>query len=267
MNREATPERLSGMEEGHVRFKSAADLEGRSESEEEADGAPHKRAKTGTALNDSAPKWSNPDVYTALPCPETLGAPKKDIVKEIRKAKLEAASTRNSSSAVAQNDDFISFGDEPEEQPAKKVKITSSHDENVYANDQHHVQQRPPASSSFISIKSHTVPSQPVNALQAGPPPPPDNLAIPTKAELAAMSKGLRKPDIGTQARPFDLTMSDPHVPVAHHSKETERSRKRKVRDHRGYGDILEEWEAQAGQPTTPWCVTDHDATLRTGMR
>ena len=73
------------------------------------DDVPRKRAKVEPTEAPARPQWSNPDPYTVLPPPETLGAPKKDIVQVIRKAKNEQASKSEGADNVAGNADFISF--------------------------------------------------------------------------------------------------------------------------------------------------------------
>lgn len=67
-----------------------------------------KRARLGvqqSALDDSVPKWSNPDPYTALPPPDTAGKPRKDVVQLIRKARVETNESKASIPAEAA--DFI----------------------------------------------------------------------------------------------------------------------------------------------------------------
>ncbi|TKA69416.1 hypothetical protein B0A49_05491 [Cryomyces minteri] len=137
--RSATPEQLSGMNEGRARFKVLEDMSDSEErdmdidlSGEEArnaetsanDGAEgdadsrRKRVRLDTMIKtsdgDSVPKWSNPDPYTVLPPPDESQAKKKDVVKLIRKAKVGAAESSNAVDSVAGNDDFISldFGNE-----------------------------------------------------------------------------------------------------------------------------------------------------------
>lgn len=71
-----------------------------------------KRQKTDTVDDkaedsaDAAPKWSNPDPYTALPCPDESQQKKRDVVKLIRKARVEAEAK---AAAPSQAEDFISF--------------------------------------------------------------------------------------------------------------------------------------------------------------
>lgn len=57
------------------------------------------------------PKWSNPDPYTALPPPDESQHKRLDVVKLIRKAKLQNnMNEAKEKDAVAENDDFISLG-------------------------------------------------------------------------------------------------------------------------------------------------------------
>ncbi|PHH89067.1 hypothetical protein CDD83_6690 [Cordyceps sp. RAO-2017] len=56
---------------------------------------------------DAVPKWSNPDPYTALPCPDETTRKKRDMVKLIRKARVDEA--KPNTDTPAQAEDFISF--------------------------------------------------------------------------------------------------------------------------------------------------------------
>ncbi|PGH13657.1 hypothetical protein AJ79_03505 [Helicocarpus griseus UAMH5409] len=60
----------------------------------------------------TAPKWSNPDPYTVLPPPDESQAKRKDVVKLIRKARIQSSqqSKPEENNAVVSNEDFISFG-------------------------------------------------------------------------------------------------------------------------------------------------------------
>lgn len=120
-----SPERTLGVADGSNKFMNVDDMS-EEEAEEDvakdadensadADNVVHKIARTanGRADGDSVPKWSNPEIYSALPPPEELRPGKKiDFVQLIRKAKNEAAERGDSNNAVAANDDFISFGDD-----------------------------------------------------------------------------------------------------------------------------------------------------------
>lgn len=81
-----------------------------------------KRVRTEAEANDEAadsvPKWSNPDPYTALPCPDEATRKKKDMVKLIRKARVEDVKPNTDTPPEAEN--FISFdssGDEQDSRP------------------------------------------------------------------------------------------------------------------------------------------------------
>jgi non-canonical poly(A) RNA polymerase PAPD5/7 len=64
-----------------------------------------------TEITAPAPKWSNPEYYTALPPPDESQRKKRDVVKLIRKARVIPTQEKDSSSSsqVVLNDDFISF--------------------------------------------------------------------------------------------------------------------------------------------------------------
>jgi non-canonical poly(A) RNA polymerase PAPD5/7 len=118
-----SPERTLGVADGSNKFMNVDEM---AEEEEEdtqetgedaadAEDGTHKVARTASARadGDSVPKWSNPEIYSALPPPEELRPGKKiDFVQLIRKAKNDAAEKGDSNNAVVANDDFISFGDD-----------------------------------------------------------------------------------------------------------------------------------------------------------
>lgn len=117
-----SPERTLGVADGSNKFMDVEDMSepevegpGGASSDETTETGAQKVARTanGRADGDSVPKWSNPEIYSALPPPEELRPGKKiDFVQLIRKAKNEAADKADSNNAVAANDDFISFGDD-----------------------------------------------------------------------------------------------------------------------------------------------------------
>jgi non-canonical poly(A) RNA polymerase PAPD5/7 len=96
-----------------VKFRAVDDLtdseeEEMAQSEDEEQGrAKRIRTQHGDAEVASVPKWSNPDPYTSLP-PVQTGEPAKrtDVLRLIRKARLDADTTAQMSS---QPDDYISF--------------------------------------------------------------------------------------------------------------------------------------------------------------
>lgn len=76
-----------------------------------------KRARTTIKPDDgdSAPKWSNPDPYTALPPTEDADKKKKDMVQMIRKARVETSGARTSLPAPAADQDFLRFDSDSDE--------------------------------------------------------------------------------------------------------------------------------------------------------
>lgn len=117
-----SPERTLGVADGSNKFMdveniSEPEIEGagdESSGEIEENGTQKiARPARGRPDGDSVPKWSNPEIYSALPPPEELRPGRKiDFVQLIRKAKNEAAGKGDDHNAVAANDDFISFGDD-----------------------------------------------------------------------------------------------------------------------------------------------------------
>lgn len=126
--RETTPEMLTTDGVGEKQAPKFASLDDLSDSEEaemdfsedsDEETRPSKRRAVASESNKMpisaplppVPKWSNPDPYTSLPPPDESQQKRVDVVKLIRKAKLQnnLAQTKDKD-AVAENDDFISLG-------------------------------------------------------------------------------------------------------------------------------------------------------------
>ncbi|MCJ1355694.1 MAG: hypothetical protein MMC33_005686 [Icmadophila ericetorum] len=141
--RGATPEQMPGMNNNQATGKRFLDANDLSDSEEEAmevsdveDGPSHHdslmhdgnvsnaREDDHNLVSDGQPsqviegekrmekpinKWSNPEIFTALPPPDLAQRKKKNVVKLIRKATIMPQIEKRSFSQVAANDDFISF--------------------------------------------------------------------------------------------------------------------------------------------------------------
>lgn len=135
--RETTPEMLTdgANDTPAPKFASLEDLSDSEEAEmdlsedSEEDSRPAKRRAIASE-SDSKPlpappappppasKWSNPDPYTALPPPDESQHKRLDVVKLIRKAKLQnSMKEAKEKDAVTENEDFISLGamDDPSE--------------------------------------------------------------------------------------------------------------------------------------------------------
>ncbi|GME63413.1 Topoisomerase family protein [Neofusicoccum parvum] len=130
--REKTPEQLDGMNPGTAKFISLSDVSdseaemdldsGDEDASDDEDRPPAKRVRATTEDKaddgNAAPRWSNPDPYTALPPPDETHAKRRDFVKLIRKAKVAPEHDAAASNAVTKNDDFISlnFDDDEDQQ-------------------------------------------------------------------------------------------------------------------------------------------------------
>ena len=105
------PLRFAPIEELDDSDEAEMDL---SEDEKSEQGVNTATATAPAPSPPPAPKWSNPDPYTVLPPPGAGDTRQKklDVVKLIRKAKVEMDPEKPAEKdAVADNDDFISFGD------------------------------------------------------------------------------------------------------------------------------------------------------------
>ena len=101
------------------------EISGESGSEEEQPSK--KRARTGDEeAGDDVPKWSNPDPYTALPCPDETTRKKRDVVQLIRKARVEDAAKPDEPSKA---ENFLSFDltedEEGEDEDEEEQQTTS----------------------------------------------------------------------------------------------------------------------------------------------
>lgn len=235
-SRETTPEQFEGMDDGKSRFKDVAES---SEADDSGDDAPRKRTKIEVTDAPAAPKWSNPDPYTALPPPETLGAPKKDIVQTIRKAKNDQASKVDK---VADNSDFISFNFDDDDEdaamdppsppvaksPARTGEPTFSHRDSFHrkTSTTSTPQTNGASSASFTPINQRS------------------------QAPVSISS---------------DSDDADPRPSIV--AESVSRPPKRKSRDTRQMGDVTEDWHAVDGQPIAPWCARDYSTTEDLGLR
>jgi non-canonical poly(A) RNA polymerase PAPD5/7 len=267
VDRETTPERLTGMSGAPNRFKnldelseSGSDMDMDSGYEDSAGEANEdnahasKRTKQSSAGMDgnSVPKWSNPDPYTALPPVDEPRGKKTDVVEFIRKAKVAAEQEKEKSQRndVADNVDFISFGMDDDESTAHSEQL-SVEDAPAAAGQaitgsMNDLPRRPPVSTSSTSNQfSHlnnlhsmlnatpiSAGNQQSSALDQWPPPPPPPLD--------------------------DLPLPPP--PTLSHRQPHGKKRKRPL-----VGDIEPEWEAIDRATATPWCTEDHSETESMG--
>ncbi|KAK5696430.1 hypothetical protein LTS12_028565, partial [Elasticomyces elasticus] len=127
--RETTPEQLKptesdGQQEGlkfapisEMSDSEEADMDVSDDDEDDEEAHPRKKRALDTSADATpaappAPKWSNPDPYTVLPPPDETQRNKVDVVKLIRKSRVNPLGSQAAKTdAVTTNEDFISLGD------------------------------------------------------------------------------------------------------------------------------------------------------------
>ncbi|PHH67602.1 hypothetical protein CDD82_1280 [Ophiocordyceps australis] len=120
------------LHENGAKFRNPDDLSDDNEvdmvissSESASDKPAKKRVRIdGNVGNDDTPKWSNPDPYTALPCPDETRRKKSDVVQLIRKARVEE--TKPAVETVPEAENFLSFDLSASEGETKEVLPTRS---------------------------------------------------------------------------------------------------------------------------------------------
>jgi non-canonical poly(A) RNA polymerase PAPD5/7 len=279
-------------EDGQFRFNanfSSSDDQGSEDGEIEEDMSngegPRKRVKADVTepTEQTVPKWSNPEYFTALPPPESGLGPKKDIVQVIRKAKVEAAAKHDTTSnAVKENADFISFNMDDD---TLRVSDEDSADENVPPENAstgpklgNHSVTKPkdgpaPKKGSFKQFVRPRSPVlnfslRPFNKAKdpVGPPPqPPPNIdQLMSMADRMHVS-GRRKPT----AHPIQEYKPEPWLPseaIPQQSSEPKGKKRKAAKISKGLGDVVVEWLSNETNPT-PWCTVDHTRTANVGLR
>ena len=249
--RATTPEQLEGMNvDGPARFIDVSSSSEESESEDEA-GARNssseeegeirrKRFKVDAApvVANEAPKWSNPDPYTALPAPGAGLAPRKDIVQVIRKAKNDAAPRHDMTHAAKANDDFISFTFDEDNNIPSQHNIEQSHTFDGHPPNAPLEHQMP--LNGFQAVNGTRVPDAPsapsINLRSAAR----VSNAAPRAAPPSRLTDGAEDELLGQQDRGV-------------------KGKKRKFEELAiGKGDVIEQWAADPTADSTPWYVSDN---------
>lgn len=259
-NREKTPELMPGMDEAeeHLpKFRALDEAEAESEEEagdsqegsaaEEEEGQPKKKqARTttsGAADGNSVPKWSNPDPYTALPCPDESAAKKKDVVKLIRKARISAG--HEVAKKTAETDDFISFNfdddngeDENEESEKEDSHMSISSDDEAEVVSKPAPPTGPKADKSF-SHRDEVVGERPAAKADILTPQPKPR-ALDTSTD----------PELGNRKRTIDDQIKGKLPPML----------PKPVSKYPPKGGIMSQWKPKDKLDPTPWLV-DHSMT------
>ncbi|CAD6506381.1 BgTH12-07307 [Blumeria graminis f. sp. triticale] len=203
---------------------------------------------------DSVPRWSNPDPYTALPPPDESQRKKKDVVKLIRKARINSD---NSNKPEAPTDDFISFdcGDEENILPPITLPEIPLGPRNSKPKDERHEinqkSNRNPLASSN-SILTSDITSRQIESK--------NNLSLPEKPKLAEIveRKNPRidltpNTDLGSRKRNANDEIKQP--PIIH----------QKGIQPAPDGRILSSWLSKDSVTNCPW-ILDHSLTSNMGL-
>jgi non-canonical poly(A) RNA polymerase PAPD5/7 len=205
------------------------DMEISSQSDEEQPAK--KRTKTTDVADDSAdaaPKWSNPDPYTALPCPDEAQQKKRDVVALIRKARVEDSATKAANTEAANFISFDSSSDDDDEQDDESVP-------------------EPPRE-----------PPPPLPPLPQGPPPAtnvpiPSGPAIPTGP--ATMVRDLDGP-LGSRKRTANDEIKPPNY-----------GQLKKATTKPAKGSVVAAWLCKPNEDGCPWVLFDHSGTRNMAFR
>ncbi|KAI9891056.1 MAG: hypothetical protein M1814_003407 [Vezdaea aestivalis] len=254
--RGTTPEQLSGMnadQEPVAKFMSINDVSDSSEAEMEiaSDGSEAGEfvetaplaIQSSADITQPPPKWSNPEVFTALPPPDESRGKKRDVVKLIKKARLSTTQLGVKNDAAAANDDFISF--DLSEKPARPVEASK------------------PSKSPRLMLAQAQGTDHNINdsALPITRPP----VVLPPKPQILKDARGrnehrnINRDATNTQPtnrkRKMDEvgSLSPPPLP-------------KKGRKAPSNGAVLPEWSLPTPEISTPWCTSDHSVTENMGF-
>ena len=251
--REATPENMLLTGDSAARFKDVDDLsESDAEMDLEEDSAsasdeadeesrPAKKIRTDEKLTTNStptPKWSNPDPYAIIPPIDEAHAKRKDVVKLIRKAKVDLSKDATAN-GISENIDFISFGAEDQEQNSQESKASADYEASVCENYEE--------SQSFSHLKN----------LHGDF----DELELSIKHESSSqVRRHLNSSDMWP---PPDNGINGGRAYLEEDIPQNSRKRKRSDLPD---GSILPEWVCKSVATATPWCTVDHSRTDKMGL-
>jgi len=213
------------------------------DSEDEHPRAKRARVKSKSPESEAKPKWSNPDPYTSLPPPGESDAKKKDVVKLIRKAKVEAAKP---AATAAEGEDFISLNFDDD-----FTQDNSDDEGGISLSGSVRGEPSLPHKPSFSHL-DHLHPDRNL------PPPP----AV-EEPKGVNMSAPVPLPRLDVWPPPADVH-GDPSGRSQYHTglqrqeakdavAPLRKDKKRKRRDDVALGDTVEEWRAPEGTDPAPW--------------
>ena len=246
------------------------DISGDEGSRDEHDQEPRaKRLRTSENQlaaddGDMAPRWSNPDPYTALPPGTVLTGKKKDVVGMIRKARVPVLDITQAVPAEAE--EFIDFSDSDDDSPDhgsfKPPRVAPTGPRQVLLP------------THFPSVASHNLPAKPSVVADVDkaredkrpvvdparhsessttgiyytrmPPPPYEIRTIMDSSQYPSLLSESADVALGAQKRTHDDRIKS--------SKAGKRARPSQVA-------IKAEWRSTRGLDACPWIRTDHSET------
>lgn len=204
----------------------AMEISSASDSEEPS----RKRLRTDDATDEAnaAPKWSNPDPYTALPCPDETTRKKRDVVKLIRKARVDAAAKPKASTEA---EDFLSFDTTEDED-----EDDEDGDEDEKAIPAPPSEPQPPLPPSGPAAFSHKHPSD--------------------KAKQNSLPVPDRSGPLGSRKRTADDEIKPPDY-----------GQLKKVSMKPSKGSVTSTWLPKKHEEPCPWQTQDHSSTNSMAFR
>ncbi len=245
--REVTPENMLELGDGVARFKDVGDLsESDTDMDIEDDSAsgsengeasqPAKKSRIenkASADGDSLPRWSNPDPYAVLPPVDESEMKRKDVVKLIRKAKVDVLKDA-AANGITENDDFISFNVDDGVDQSGDSEVSSGED-SIQGRGSRNQEQF----SHLRNLHGDLNKWEPFT----------DDGKINNEADMW--------PSLDWRERDRRSKIDEVGVPQS--------SRKRK-RDDQLDGSILPEWLARSRESAAPWYTLDHSRSQSMGI-
>ncbi|KAK7737155.1 hypothetical protein SLS63_002946 [Diaporthe eres] len=214
-------------------------------SDDENDSAQPTAKRARTAGNstsaDEAPKWSNPDPYTALPPEQDPDKKKKDVVQLIRKARVEPAKNTRTS-LLADDEDFIRCDSGSEDDGDEEEFI----DPLTYSRQRSNNQAAPQSTAAMTAAQATSSASSKALATST---------ANKARKRVDFDMDLPRSSDLGSRKRTHDDVLKLP----AH-------SQLKAAPKRPSGGSIVSEWRVKKGENHSPW-ITSPSSTTQVNVR
>jgi hypothetical protein len=209
------------------------------------------------------PQWSNAELYTALPPTEETNRKKKDVVKLIRKARVNASVAVKNTAPVADDADFISFGFDDD---SVEFPIHAEHNNTLSKG-----------LSSEVPTNSHAAALVQTSATSDAPRPTgPSISTLPLDAATGGVGADTLEIDSSTTAAEFNKSAASQLLEL-----KPDRKRKRvdaddadvkppvhkKGRGHAPTGQMLPHWAGGDPRKALPWLRKGTRSTDNVALR